>query len=117
MTRERRLTIISLILLVAFLSLPLWGRRATMNTLTEFLYLLAIAQLWNLLAGYAGLVSVGQQAWIGFSCHQPLSKEHLDIFYSSAKLNNYYYYVTVVIKHQTKLRGVEHKVYTGRDWR
>ena len=36
-----------------------------MNTLTEFFYLLAIAQLWNLLAGYAGLVSVGQQAWIG----------------------------------------------------
>ena len=40
-----------------------------MNTLTEFLYLLALAQLWNLLAGYAGLVSVGQQAWIGLGAY------------------------------------------------
>ena len=30
-----------------------------------FLYL-ALASLWNLLAGYAGLVSVGQQAYVGF---------------------------------------------------
>ncbi len=65
MTRERRLTIILTILFIGFLSVALWGRRGTMNTLTEFLYLLALAQLWNLLAGYAGLVSVGQQAWIG----------------------------------------------------
>ena len=43
-----------------------------MNSLTEFLYLLAIAQLWNLLAGYAGLVSVGQQAWIGLGAYSVL---------------------------------------------
>jgi branched-chain amino acid transport system permease protein len=30
-----------------------------------FLYL-ALASLWNLMAGYAGLVSVGQQAYVGF---------------------------------------------------
>jgi len=28
-------------------------------------YYVALAQLWNLLAGYAGLVSVGQQAYVG----------------------------------------------------
>ena len=28
-------------------------------------YMLALAQYWNLLAGYAGLVSVGQQAFVG----------------------------------------------------
>ena len=27
--------------------------------------MLALAQYWNLLAGYAGLVSVGQQAFVG----------------------------------------------------
>ena len=27
--------------------------------------MLALAQCWNLLAGYAGLVSVGQQAFVG----------------------------------------------------
>lgn len=36
-----------------------------MRTLVEFITLLALAQMWNLLAGYAGMVSVGQQAWIG----------------------------------------------------
>ena len=28
-------------------------------------YMLALAQCWNLLAGYAGLISVGQQAFVG----------------------------------------------------
>lgn len=40
-----------------------------MNDLTEFMYLLAMAQMWNLLAGYAGLVSVGQQGWIGIGAY------------------------------------------------
>jgi branched-chain amino acid transport system permease protein len=32
-------------------------------------YYLALAQAWNLLAGYAGLVSVGQQAFVGLGCY------------------------------------------------
>lgn len=51
--------------LAALLSVPLWGSSSLMRTLVEFISLLALAQLWNLLAGYTGLVSVGQQAWIG----------------------------------------------------
>ena len=31
--------------------------------------MLALAQYWNLLAGYAGLVSVGQQAFVGFGAY------------------------------------------------
>jgi branched-chain amino acid transport system permease protein len=31
----------------------------------EFTALLVLAQMWNLLAGYAGLVSIGQQAYVG----------------------------------------------------
>lgn len=46
-------------------SVPLWAGSDVMRTLVELMYLLALAQMWNLLAGYAGLVSVGQQAWIG----------------------------------------------------
>ena len=69
MNKERRLLIIFIVLFAAFMSVTLWGSRGTMNTLTEFFYLLAIAQLWNLLAGYAGLVSVGQQAWIGLGAY------------------------------------------------
>ena len=40
-----------------------------MNLLTEFFALLALAEMWNLLAGYAGLVSIGQQAFIGLGAY------------------------------------------------
>jgi branched-chain amino acid transport system permease protein len=55
------LAIVSVILL----SVPLWAERADMRLIVEIAYFLALAQMWNLLAGYAGLVSIGQQAWVG----------------------------------------------------
>lgn len=55
-----------LILVVAILvSGPYWASRGTMRLLIEVFYFLALAQLWNLLAGYSGLISVGQQAFVG----------------------------------------------------
>jgi branched-chain amino acid transport system permease protein len=52
--------------LVALLTLPWWsGDLGWMRLIAEMAYYLALAQLWNLLAGYAGLVSVGQQAYVG----------------------------------------------------
>jgi branched-chain amino acid transport system permease protein len=62
---ERSLAILSAILIIGLLSVPAWGTSAQMRTLIEFMSLLALAQMWNLLAGYAGMVSFGQQAWIG----------------------------------------------------
>jgi branched-chain amino acid transport system permease protein len=44
---------------------PYWADRGTMRLLIEAFYFLALAQLWNLLAGYSGLISVGQQAFVG----------------------------------------------------
>lgn len=44
---------------------PFWADRGTMRLLIEAFYFLALAQLWNLLAGYSGLISVGQQAFVG----------------------------------------------------
>ncbi len=52
-------------LVVVLATLPYWGDRASMRLLVEVFYILALAQLWNLLAGYGGLVSVGQQAFVG----------------------------------------------------
>ena len=46
-------------------SLPAWGDPSTMRMLVEFIALLVLAQMWNLLAGYAGLVSIGQQVYVG----------------------------------------------------
>jgi len=44
---------------------PFWGDRQTLRLLAEAFTFVALASLWNLLAGYAGLVSVGQQAFVG----------------------------------------------------
>ena len=46
-------------------ALPLFAGSGTTRLAGEMIYYLALAQLWNLLAGYAGLVSVGQQAYVG----------------------------------------------------
>ena len=51
--------------LVALITLPLWGDPAGMRRLVELITLLVLAQMWNLLAGYAGLLSIGQQAYVG----------------------------------------------------
>jgi branched-chain amino acid transport system permease protein len=51
-------------LVVAFAA-PLFVSRGTLQDLFFILTMLVLAQNWNLLAGYAGLVSVGQQAFVG----------------------------------------------------
>ncbi|PCH98736.1 MAG: branched-chain amino acid ABC transporter permease [Rhodobacteraceae bacterium] len=52
--------------LIILIAAPWWAGRADMRLLGEMFLYLALASLWNLLAGYAGLVSVGQQAFVGF---------------------------------------------------
>jgi len=44
---------------------PWAGDAGLMRLVVEFIALLVLAQMWNLLAGYAGLVSIGQQAYVG----------------------------------------------------
>jgi branched-chain amino acid transport system permease protein len=65
-TRASKLAMIgagALILVLALL--PLLVDRGPLQSLFFVLTMLALAQYWNLLAGYAGLVSVGQQAFVG----------------------------------------------------
>src|SRR6185312_7085713 len=65
-TRSSRIgvALISIALVVLALA-PYWGDRQTLRLLAEMFTFIALASLWNLLAGYAGLVSVGQQAFVG----------------------------------------------------
>jgi branched-chain amino acid transport system permease protein len=51
--------------LVLLAAAPAWGGRDDLRLLAEIYAYVALASLWNLLAGYAGLVSVGQQAYVG----------------------------------------------------
>lgn len=48
---------------------PYWAGRADLRLIAEFMSYLALASLWNLLAGYAGLASVGQQAFVGLGAY------------------------------------------------
>jgi branched-chain amino acid transport system permease protein len=50
---------------LALAAAPAWGDRLMLRLLAEMFTFVALASLWNLLAGYAGLVSVGQQAFVG----------------------------------------------------
>ncbi|MCU0790324.1 MAG: branched-chain amino acid ABC transporter permease [Nitratireductor sp.] len=55
----------AVLLVAALAAAPWWGSSATLRLIGEFAIYLSLASLWNLLAGYAGLVSVGQQAYVG----------------------------------------------------
>jgi len=65
-TRSSRIGVVLIATALVVLALaPNWGDRATLRLLAEIFTFVALASLWNLLAGYAGLVSVGQQAFVG----------------------------------------------------
>jgi branched-chain amino acid transport system permease protein len=55
----------SLVVIALLAVLPFFAERGLVQDLFFILTMLALAQFWNLLAGFAGLVSVGQQAFVG----------------------------------------------------
>ena len=57
------------LLFVALAAAPYWAERSDLRLLAEIFTYVALASLWNLLAGYAGLVSVGQQAYVGLGAY------------------------------------------------
>ncbi len=61
--------ILGAIAFVALAAAPWWGGRDDLQLLSEIYAYVALASLWNLLAGYAGLVSVGQQAYVGLGAY------------------------------------------------
>jgi branched-chain amino acid transport system permease protein len=69
-TPSSRIGVVVLAVLLAILAAaPLWGERQDLRLLAEIYAYVALASLWNLLAGYAGLVSVGQQAYVGLGAY------------------------------------------------
>ena len=52
-------------LIAVLIALPAFAGRGLIQDLFFILTMLVLAQFWNLLAGYGGLVSVGQQAFVG----------------------------------------------------
>jgi branched-chain amino acid transport system permease protein len=78
-TRVRaRFLVISAVVLATAVAPWLLGEGAQ-RFVSEVLLMLAMAQMWNLLAGYAGLVSMGQQVFVGLGAYC--------LFFASMSLN------------------------------
>ena len=61
--------LVALALLALLYGVPALAPRAVVQDLFGMLTLLVLAMNWNMLAGFAGLVSVGQQAFVGVGAY------------------------------------------------
>jgi branched-chain amino acid transport system permease protein len=61
--------IVALVLILVAVALPAFASRSLIQDMFFILTMLVLAQFWNLLAGYGGLVSVGQQAFVGIGAY------------------------------------------------
>lgn len=71
-TRTRTSTLagmVAVVLVLGLFMLPAFASRGLVQDLFFILTMLTLAQFWNLLAGYGGLVSVGQQAFVGMGAY------------------------------------------------
>lgn len=62
-------SVVAALIVVVAVAAPLFVSRSALQNLFFILTMLVLAQSWNLLAGFAGLVSVGQQAFVGFGAY------------------------------------------------
>lgn len=66
MDRSSRIGLMVFLSALAALAVaPYWASRQELRLFAEIYAYVALASAWNLLAGYAGLVSVGQHAYVG----------------------------------------------------
>ncbi len=57
--------VITAIIVIALIAVPFVGSESLMATMTLILIYMAMGQMWNLMGGYAGLLSLGMQSFIG----------------------------------------------------
>ena len=69
-TPESRIAaVLGSIVVVGLAAAPLWLDRNVISIAGQMLVYVGLASLWNLLAGYGGFVSVGQQAYVGMGAY------------------------------------------------
>jgi branched-chain amino acid transport system permease protein len=68
-TASRIFSVVAIAVVVLFALGPSWAEPPTIRKLISLFIWVALAQLWNLLAGYGGVVSVGQQAFMGIGAY------------------------------------------------
>ncbi|WP_113701399.1 branched-chain amino acid ABC transporter permease [Nonomuraea lactucae] len=72
----------AILVLLLMACLPYLVEPGLTSELVTLCYLVTLASMWNLLAGYAGMVSIGQQAYIGLGAYALfLANDHgLDVY-------------------------------------
>lgn len=66
---SRIAALLGLAVILILIVLPFFAGRSTIQDMFFILTMLVLAQFWNLLAGYSGLVSIGQQALVGIGAY------------------------------------------------
>ncbi len=64
---------VAVVLVGVAASLPFWGESSWMREFVEIACYFIFASMWNLLAGYGGMVSIGQQAFFGIGGYAMLA--------------------------------------------
>jgi branched-chain amino acid transport system permease protein len=62
-----------IVLVLSAASLPFWGDSSWMRDFVEIACYFIFAMMWNLMAGYGGMVSIGQQAFLGLGGYAMLA--------------------------------------------
>jgi branched-chain amino acid transport system permease protein len=65
--------LVMLVAAIVLAALPYLVFSSVTDTLVNLFVLIALASMWNLLAGFGGLVSVGQQAYIGIGAYSVIA--------------------------------------------
>ena len=58
-------SVVLIVLAIVVATMPFWAGRDAMRDFTQLASYFVFAMMWNLLAGYGGMVSIGQQAYLG----------------------------------------------------
>ncbi|WP_284163437.1 branched-chain amino acid ABC transporter permease [Frigidibacter sp. SD6-1] len=61
--------VLALLSVLVLAALPAFAGKAALRIATEMAGYMALAVMWNLLAGYAGVMSIGQQAFVGVGAY------------------------------------------------
>ncbi|WP_203531371.1 branched-chain amino acid ABC transporter permease [Pseudoroseicyclus tamaricis] len=69
-TRTFRIAmVVFALLIIGLIAAPAFVGRSQIRDMMQIMLLIGLAQCWNLLAGYGGLISVGQQAFVGLGAY------------------------------------------------
>jgi len=68
----RLLLVLAVVVVTGAATLPLWAESSWMHEFVQIACYFIFALMWNLLAGYGGMVSIGQQAFFGLGAYTML---------------------------------------------